>query len=134
MTRQKAKHLRKLIEKLSAGMDDDTALTGVELFPKWRQGAAYAIDDRVQYNKTLYKCIQAHTSQAEWKPENSPSLFALVLTSEDGSPLPWQQPGSTNPYKLGDRVTHNGFIWESTVNNNSWEPGVYGWEKIEEAG
>ena len=35
----------------------------------------------------------------------------------------------TNPYKKGDKVTHNGSTWVSTVDNNVWEPGVYGWEK-----
>lgn len=39
----------------------------------------------------------------------------------------WAQPGSTNPYMLGDKVRHNGKIWMSTIDNNVWEPGVYGW-------
>jgi hypothetical protein len=28
---------------------------------------------------------------------------------------------------VGDRVTFNGQTWESTVANNVWSPGVYGW-------
>jgi hypothetical protein len=31
---------------------------------------------------------------------------------------------------MNDKVKHNGYIWISVVDNNSWEPGVYGWEKI----
>ena len=38
---------------------------GVELFHTWVVGKAYAVSDRAQYNGTLYKCIQAHTSQAD---------------------------------------------------------------------
>lgn len=130
MTRQKAMQLRKLIETLSTGMDDGTALTGIELFPAWRPDVAYSIGDRVQYNNTLYKCLQAHTSQTGREPGNAPSLFAQVLTSEDGTPLPWQQPDSANSYMAGDRVTHNGKTWESTIDSNVWEPGVYGWTEI----
>ena len=62
MTRGKAKLLRQLIESLAIALDDETALTGVELFPAWAVGKAYAISDRVQYSGTLYKCVQAHTS------------------------------------------------------------------------
>lgn len=27
----------------------------------------------------------------------------------------------------GDKVAHNGKTWVSDVDNNVWEPGVYGW-------
>ena len=40
------------------------------------------------------------------------------------------QPDSTNPYAKGDKVTHNGKTWQSTTDNNVWEPGVYGWEEV----
>ena len=52
MTRGKAKLLRKLIEQLAVTLDDETALTGVELFPVWAIGTAYAVDDRVQHGGT----------------------------------------------------------------------------------
>lgn len=39
---------------------------------------------------------------------------------------------STNPYMTGDKVTHNGKTWVSIVDNNVWEPSVYGWEEISE--
>lgn len=32
-------------------------------------------------------------------------------------------------YAKGAKVVHNGAKWISTVDNNVWEPGVYGWEK-----
>ena len=65
-----------------------------------------------------------------------PSLFAKVLIP-DSSVIPeWEQPGSTNPYMMGDKVTHNGSTWLSLVDNNVWEPGVVGtedlWEQITE--
>jgi hypothetical protein len=39
----------------------------------------------------------------------------------------WVQPGSTNPYQVGDKVSHKGKHWLNNTANNVWEPGVYGW-------
>ena len=131
MTRAKAKQLRQLIEQLAITLDDETALTGVELFPAWAIGKAYAVNDRAQYNGTLYKCIQAHTAQEDWSPVDAPSLWAEVLAGQDSTAIgEWVQPDSTNPYMTGDKVTHNGKTWVSDVDNNVWEPGVYGWAEI----
>ena len=43
----------------------------------------------------------------------------------------WEQPDSTNPYMKGDKVSHNGKIWVSDIDNNVWAPGIYGWSEIE---
>lgn len=85
MTRAKAQQLRQLIEQLAVTLDDETALTGVELFPMWAIGRAYAVDDRVQHNGTLYKCVQAHTSQADWTPDKTPALWAVVSKGQTGT-------------------------------------------------
>ena len=131
MTRAKAKQLRQLIEQLAVTLADETALTGVELFPAWAVGRAYAAGDRIQYNGKLYKCLQAHTAQADWNPVDAPSLWAEVLAGQDGTAIgEWVQPDSTNPYMRGDRVTYNGKTYESEVDNNVWAPGVYGWVEI----
>ena len=127
MTRAKAKQLRQLIERIAVTLDDETALTGVELFPMWAIGRSYAAGDRVQHGGALYKCVQAHTSQDGWEPESAPSLWAKVLIPDENVVPEWEQPGSTNPYMTGDKVTHNGKTWVSDVDNNVWEPGVYGW-------
>lgn len=128
MTRGKAKLLRQLIEQLSATLDDETALTGVELFPAWASGKAYATGDRVQYSGTLYKCVQAHTSQADWTPNATPALWVAVSLDEYPA---WVQPtGAHDAYAAGDKVSHNGKRWTSTVASNTWEPGVYGWEEV----
>ena len=128
MTRGKAKQLRQLIEQLAVTLDDETALAGVELFPMWAIGKAYAVSDRAQYNGTLYKCVQAHTSQADWTPDITPALWVAVSIEEYPE---WVQPtGAHDAYNIGDNVTHNGKTWVSDVDNNVWEPGVYGWKCI----
>lgn len=128
MTRGKVKQLRALIEALSVSLSDETALTGVELFPPWSVGKAYATGDRVQYEGTLYKCVQAHTSQADWTPPVTPALWTAVSLDEYPT---WVQPtGAHDAYSKGDKVTHNGKRWTSDVDNNTWEPGVYGWAEV----
>ena len=128
MTRAKAKQLRKLIEQLAVTLDDETALTGVELFPAWVVGKAYAVSDRAQYNGTLYKCIQAHTSQSDWMPSATPALWKTVSLDEYPE---WVQPiGAHDAYNIGDKVTYNGQHYVCTSNANVYAPDVYGWDLI----
>ena len=123
-----ARKLRPIIEKAMESVDDTTALDAVTLFPAWAgDGVAYAEGVRVRHNGALYRVLTAHTSQPDWTPDAAPSLFAKVLIPDDTTIYPWQQPDSTNPYAAGDKVTHNGKTWVSDVDNNVWEPGVYGW-------
>ena len=63
-------------------------------------------------------------------PDVAVSLFAEVLIPDPSVIPDWVQPSSTNPYMKGDKVRHNGKVWVSTVDNNVWEPGVYGWDEV----
>ena len=126
MTRGKVKQLRQLIEQLAVTLDDETALTGVELFPAWVAGKAYVVNDRTQYNGTLYKCIQAHTSQSDWMPSATPALWKTVSVDEYPE---WVQPtGAHDAYNIGDKVTYNGQHYVCTSNANVYAPDVYGWQ------
>ena len=128
-----AKKYRKLIEKAVQSLDDKDALECVCLYQKWDgNGIAYVKDTKVQDEGVLYNVITAHTSQADWKPKNAPSLFAKVLIPDSTIVPEWEQPESTNPYAKGDKVMCDGKKWQSTIDNNVWKPGVYGWEEISE--
>ena len=109
-------------------VDDETALTGKELYPVWSSGISVSVNDRYQYNNKLYKCVQAHTTQADWTPDKTPALWVEVSLDEFPE---WKQPaGAHDAYAKGDKVKHNGKKWESTADANVWEPGVYGWSEI----
>ena len=126
MTRAKAKQLRQLIEQLAVKLGDETALTGVELFPAWVVGKAYIVGDRVQHGGTLYKCVQAHTSQSDWAPDATPALWKTVSIDEYPE---WVQPtGAHDAYNIGDKVTYNGQHYVCTSNANVYAPDVYGWQ------
>ena len=130
MKLDEAKAIIKALVSLRESATDEQALAVPILYPAWRVDKTYVTGERVLYDGVLYKVLQDHTSQASWAPDTAPSIFTKVLTSDDGTPLAWAQPDSTNPYMLGDKVTHNDKTWESTCDNNTWEPGVYGWTEI----
>lgn len=131
MTRDRAERIREIIESAAQSLPDETALEVITLHPEWKSGVEYVVGFKAQFGGVLYRCLTAHTAQDEWTPDASPSLWAKVLV-EDGKILPWEQPDSTNGYAVGDKVSHNNKIWISDVDNNVWEPGVYGWSEVTE--
>ena len=126
-----AKVIRAAMDAAAAALTDDEALKAAALYPAWSAQDTYDAGERVRFDGTLYKCLQPHAAQPDWTPTAAPSLWAKVLVSDTGEPLPWEQPGSTNPYMQGDKVTHGGKTWVSTMDNNVWEPGVYGWAETD---
>lgn len=133
---EKARILRGYIEKAmtaTTSLTDAEALDAICMFPKWSGDAVeYTAGQRIQYDGTLYTVLQSHTSQSTWTPTAVPSLFAKVLIPDPTVIPEWEQPDSTNPYKKGDKVKHNGKTWESDYDNNVWEPGVFGWAEVTE--
>lgn len=129
---QKARHLRPIIEKAAVSLTDEDALEAVELFPAWAVDTAYAAQERVRYNGKLYRCEQSHTSQANWTPDVTPALWTEV--AEPGEIPVWRQPtGAQDAYMTGDKVWYpdvDTTVYISTVDNNTWQPGVYGWDQF----
>jgi hypothetical protein len=84
------------------------------------------------YGDNLYKCVIGHTAtDPNSTPPNTPNLWVKFYEADAG-PQPWEQPaGAHDAYQRGDRVTHNSYVWESSIDDNVWEPGVYGWTQIE---
>lgn len=122
--------LRPYIEKAAASLDDNDAVNAVKLFPTWTIGVSVTVGERYQYADKLYKCLQAHTTQADWKPDDSPSLWVGISDPAEEWPE-WSQPvGSTDAYAKGAKVGHNGKHWTSDVDANVWEPGAYGWTEV----
>ena len=132
MTLEEAKSIIDALVTLRNSAEDAQALQASALYPKWKVSTDYQKDKRVLYNNILYKVLADHTSQADWTPDTAPSLFTKVLIPDKNVIPEWEQPDSTNPYSKGNKVTHNGKTWRSTIDGNVWEPGVYGWEEITE--
>ena len=131
MTKYEAESVIAALVTLRESATDEQALSVSVLYPAWRSGVYYAAGIRVLYNGTLYKALTAHTSQDDWTPDAAPSLFAKVLIPDETVIPEWEQPDSTNPYSAGDKGTHNGKTWVSDIDNNVWEPSVYGWTELD---
>ena len=111
--------------------DDAIALTIQEFYDEWQVDINVTVGQYIRYESILYKVLTAHTTQANWTPSETPSLFAKVLIDPSGETiLDWEQPDSTNPYMKGDKVKYEGETYISTIDNNIWQPNVYGWELI----
>lgn len=83
--------LRQQINTLA--VDDATAYRMREFYPEWAEGQSYIVGHKLLYGGSLYKVIQAHTSQAGWKPGvGTESLFTRIDETHDGTkydPIPY---------------------------------------------
>lgn len=131
MKREHAYKLREMIHKAAVSLPDEDALEAVELFPMWQTDTAYTAGIRVRYGDKLYRCEQSHTSQADWTPPSVPALWTEV--ANPGEIPVWKQPtGAQDAYMSGDRVwfpEKDTDVWVSTMDYNTYAPGVYGWDK-----
>ena len=127
MTREEAKAFIEAFVKLRGLATDEMSLEVPNLYPTWKPDTEYKTGERVLHEDILCKVLQEHTSQENWKPTDSPSLFAKVLIPGDEIPE-WEQPDSTNGYMKGDRVTYEGKVYVSEIDNNVWKPTEYGWQ------
>lgn len=128
-----ARKLRPLIEKAAISLNDEDALEAPQLFPNWNpEKELYVVGERVRDNGVLYKCLQQHIPQEGWNPATAASLWAKVLIPDENVIPEWEQPDSTNPYMTGDKVTYDGKVYESIIDNNTWSPEAYpgGWREV----
>ena len=100
---------------------------------KQAENGCYVLCPEPDASGIVYKCVQNHTSQADWTPDTASSLWSK--TSDPAEEWPeWSQPvGAHDAYPKGAKVSHNSKHWISTAENNVWEPGVYGWEEVTNA-
>ena len=87
-----ARKLRPIIEQAMQSIDGNDALTAKMLYPEWAVGVACSVGFKVQYGGKLYRVITAHTTQADWTPDVSVSLFEVVNESHAGTmddPIPY---------------------------------------------
>lgn len=87
-----ARKLRPIIEQAAQSLDDRTALSAVALYPAWAAGVDYSTGYKAQHGGKLWRCLQAHTSQSGWEPENAASLWTEICETHDGTiddPVPY---------------------------------------------
>lgn len=95
-------------------VDDNTALRMVEFYPEWSAGQAYTAGYKVQYGGRLWSCVQAHTSQTGWEPENAPALWTEICETHDGTkydPIPYN---GNMALETGKYYTQDGVLYKCT--------------------
>lgn len=139
---QAAEQLRRALQMFTATLTEEQALEIAAVYPVWEANHAYQVGDIISYGTNsagdpqLYKVVQAHTSQDNWRPgAGTESLYDAFGLDESGYPI-WAQPsGAHDAYSAGDIVNYNGTLYQSTINGNVWSPDVYpaGWTVYEAA-
>ncbi|MBO5143632.1 MAG: hypothetical protein J6C46_11705 [Clostridia bacterium] len=145
-SKQLALEFRKALEffiyTLDAEADIDKILEIPSMYPKYKVGVNYKAKEIFSHgvnavgDPQLYLVLVDHTSQEDWTPENSSSLYKAIGISESGIPI-WVQPlGASDAYNTGDIVMYNGICYRSLIDGNVWAPDVYpaGWEVVENVG
>lgn len=138
---QAAEQLRKALQIFAQTLTDEEAMEIATVYPAWATDTAYKVNEMVTYglnevdDPQLYRCVQAHTSQADWTPDVTPSLWVAIGLAPDQIPI-WSQPtGAHDAYNKGDQVhypTKTDPVYESLIDGNIYSPEVYpqGWRQI----
>ena len=91
---------RMMINTMS--LTDEQALEVKDLYPAWedclKKGKELPVDFKLTDDGKLYKVLQKHTPQSDWKPANTSSLYGLIsITSTEEhagtleDPIPYEQ-------------------------------------------
>ena len=133
---QMAEQFRKAMQFFTQTLGDEEAMEVSTVYPAYEVGKAYKEKEMLAYgvnsvgDPQLYRVVQAHTSQEDWKPDTTASLYTPIGLDEDGYPI-WAQPtGAHDAYNKGDIVDYNGTLYISTIDGNTYAPDAYpaGWE------
>lgn len=135
---QFAEQFRKVVQKFAASFDDEEALEVASIYDFWQPDKPYKMDEIIAFginevgDPQLYRVVQAHISQVDWLPKNTPSLYVAIGLDNDGHPV-WSQPtGAHDAYNTGDIVNYNEELYESLMDGNVYSPDAYpaGWKKL----
>ena len=137
---QAAEQMRRALQMFAASLPGEKAMEVAAVFDPWQIGKAYTAGDYLTYGRNgvgdpqLYKVVQNHISQADWRPDTVASLYAAIGLDEQGYPV-WSQPaGAQDAYSMGDIVNYEGTLYRSLMDGNIYAPDVYpaGWSSISE--
>lgn len=135
-----AEQFRKALQFSAQTLADDKALEIASVFPPYKVGKSYVVNDMFTYgvngvgDPQLYRVVQAHTSQEDWKPDVTASLYSPIGLTSEGYPI-WSKPtGAHDAYNAGDIVDYNGSLYKSLIDGNVYSPEEYpaGWEIYKE--
>ena len=136
---QFAEQFRRAVQMFVRSLGDEEAMEVATVFPQYEVGKFYKLNDIFTYGENkvgdpqLYRVVQDHTSQADWTPNTTASLYVAIGLTEEGYPV-WSKPtGAHDAYNMGDIVDYNGTLYKSLINGNTYSPDEQpqGWKVVE---
>lgn len=138
---QIVEQFRKVVQMFAASLSDEQALEVATVFNPWKVGQKYTTGEFLTYglnevgDPQLYKVVMDHTSQADWTPDATASLYDAIGLDDSGYPV-WSQPiGAHDAYNKGDVVNYNGVLYQSLIDGNVYSPEAYpaGWSEYNQS-
>lgn len=88
--------IKQLLQEQVSQQTDEEALGNIELFPTWQSKIGVQVNqgDRLYYDDKLFKVLQTHTPQDDWRPDTTASLYVQVIAESDAgtidNPIPFE--------------------------------------------
>jgi hypothetical protein len=86
-----ALRIKPILQKAAQHLDDSEALEVKGIYAEWEVGIPVKVHDKYLYNDVLFRCRQAHTTQADWTPDLTPAMWVVVDETHAGTiedPIP----------------------------------------------
>lgn len=130
---ERAKELRPIIEQAAQSLDDKTASTSAELFPRLKQdGCLVPAGTRIDWHGKLKRAVVDLWDTVENNPDNAPTLWTDIAY-RDGYRIAPETFTATNAADLGEYMWFGDTIYESLMAGNVYTPeqAPTAWQLIE---
>ena len=129
---EKARKMRAAMETAAVSLDDATASTAPELFPRLKgDGSLVKAGTRICWGGTLKRAAVDLWDNAENTPDAAPTLWEDVLY-RDGIRIIPETITAGLAFSKGEQGWWGDVLYVSTIDANVWTPEQYpaGWEII----
>ena len=128
---EQAKAIRNSMNKVTENLTDEQAVEVIELYMPWSVGEAVIVGDMRRDEGKLYRCLQAHTTAAEWKPAEVPALWVEIAPVGEYREIK-DNMLATEAFALGEIGWYRNKtdLYKSLIDANVYTPETYpqGWE------
>ena len=127
---EKARKMRAAMETAAVSLDDATASTAPELFPRLKgDGSLVKAGTRICWGGTLKRAAVDLWDNAENTPDAAPTLWEDVLY-RDGIRIIPETITAGLAFSKGEQGWWGDVLYVSTIDANVWTPDAYpaGWE------
>ena len=114
--------VKRMLSSAVEDLTDEEALEIASLYPTWHSmiGKEVATGQRLWDDGKLWKVLQPHTVQENWRPEDSSSLYVEV-TIEEWPEIP-EYISAESAWMAGQKGTWKGEHYICNMDNCVWNP------------